>query len=124
MDPTSFCRTWAKCKYDFIFHCCLITLLLLHLTLCEKVQVVSSECDLCGVAKCKRHQVVPEREPWKGLLIDNDLDKAIDSVRFVNFFSISIYLINLLFSFTQRSLHVSWKVGFHYCLKMKISSIL
>ncbi|XP_055627301.1 sorting nexin-14-like [Toxorhynchites rutilus septentrionalis] len=38
-----------------------------------------SECDICGYEKCPRHNrnaLIPE--PWKGFLIDDSLDEAVD----------------------------------------------
>lgn len=37
-------------------------------------------CDVCGASKCNRHGKAPNREPWRGLFVDPELDSAVESV--------------------------------------------
>lgn len=41
---------------------------------------LSIGCDVCGASKCNRHGKAPNREPWRGLFVDPELDSAVDSV--------------------------------------------
>lgn len=38
-------------------------------------------CSVCGESQCPRHRQEPTREPWNELLVTDDLDRAVDSVR-------------------------------------------
>lgn len=40
----------------------------------------STGCDVCGASKCNRHGKTLNREPWKGIFVDQDLDSAVESV--------------------------------------------
>lgn len=71
----------------------------------EVAPIEKVDCDVCGIVKCNRHLAAPNREPWRGLFIDKELDDAVDSVSwsfgrglFRNFLNFS--KIN---SFTRKS---------------------
>lgn len=43
-------------------------------------ECASTGCDVCGASKCNRHGKAPNREPWKGVFVDANLDSAVESV--------------------------------------------
>lgn len=58
-------------------------------------ECASTDCDVCGASKCNRHGIAPNREPWKGIFVDANLDRAVESVSCSSRFQISIHVFCL-----------------------------
>lgn len=59
------------------------------------IKVEKEDCDVCGVVRCNRHLTAPNREPWRGLFISQELDEAVDSVNYFFFLLFHFFFLTL-----------------------------